>query len=107
MSARPAAAGRNGRKGCSETGISGGSDALRLGLPPSRRAKAPLRRDGAAHSRAPKNRRGSRRFPRILIWGPWVARRNVCVSDEGSDMRICGTDPFPDPFLILIPELLT
>ena len=32
MSARPAAAGRNGRKGWSETGISGGSDALRLVL---------------------------------------------------------------------------
>jgi len=66
VSAGPTAAGRNGTKGWSETGISGGSDALRVVLPPSRRAKAPLRRDGGAHSRAPENLRGPRRFREIL-----------------------------------------
>ena len=57
MSAGPAAAGRNGTKGWSETGISCGSNALRLVLPPSRRAKAPLRRDGAAQPRSEESSR--------------------------------------------------
>ena len=57
MSAGPAAAGRNGTKGWSETAISGGSDALRLVLPPSRRESAATARRRRTQPRSEKSSR--------------------------------------------------